>query len=344
MQFLGTMPSTKERNEMLAMAARSQRYLSGSQNAISLRSSNYRLKSRESSSESDDSEDESSSDSEESVVEETVDLKVSIAQNGEVRGFSVPISRGFAAVMKQLESNYGSRPKLSYYDADGDKVSVLASSDFEYAVRSHKSMTSLEKKSKKMGANKLTFTADFILQDLKAKAESTRLIKSSLSSDKCLQKAASTSSIIDRTDSGMYGCSDSSPSDIKKGKDRPESSEVMWQRGELLGAGSFGQVYSGIDMSTGLRIAVKEVMLGTGKRHEQQAMALLREIKILSALDHPNIIKYLGTEYSHHTMRIFLELATEGSIKDALTAFGMYCTVHSTPFFPYGKIITALSV
>ena len=77
-------------------------------------------------------------------------------------------------------------------------------------------------------------------------------------------------------------------------------------------------------MSSGIRIAVKEVVLGIGKKQEQQALALLREIKILSELDHPNIIKYLGTEYSENTMRIFLELATEGSLKDALTAFGVY--------------------
>ena len=124
--------------------------------------------------------------------------------------------------------------------------------------------------------------------------------------------------------------------DCSREKDRPDSGEVLWQRGELLGAGSFGQVYSGIDMSTGVRIAVKEVMLGSGKRHEQQALALLREIRILSALDHPNIIKYLGTEYCHHTMRIFLELATEGSIKDALSAFGKRLK-HYNYLFPQKK-------
>ena len=62
--------------------------------------------------------------------------------------------------------------------------------------------------------------------------------------------------------------------------------------------------------------------LGRNKKLKQQALALQQEIKILSQLDHPNIIKYLGTEYSNKTMRIFLELANEGSVKDALTEFG----------------------
>lgn len=64
------------------------------------------------------------------------------------------------------------------------------------------------------------------------------------------------------------------------------------------------------------------LFLGKNKKLKQQALALQQEMKILSKLDHPNIIKYLGTEYSHHTMRIFLELANEGSLKDALTEFG----------------------
>ena len=45
-------------------------------------------------------------------------------------------------------------------------------------------------------------------------------------------------------------------------------------------------------------------------------------MKILSALDHPNIVKYLGTEVRDGALRIFLELATDGTVKDALNEFG----------------------
>eukprot|EP00607_Mallomonas_marina_P000098 CAMPEP_0182426602 /NCGR_PEP_ID=MMETSP1167-20130531/13119_1 /TAXON_ID=2988 /ORGANISM="Mallomonas Sp, Strain CCMP3275" /LENGTH=388 /DNA_ID=CAMNT_0024608167 /DNA_START=99 /DNA_END=1265 /DNA_ORIENTATION=+ len=98
--------------------------------------------------------------------------------------------------------------------------------------------------------------------------------------------------------------------------------ELLWQRGDVIGEGSYGEVYSGINLSTGEMIAVKEVRLGAGKRHREQAEALQMEIKILSELDHPNIIKYLGAESSAGTLRIFLELATEGSLKDVLKKFG----------------------
>ena len=266
----------------------------------------------------DEDEDEDESESEDRI-DDTLDCKVTISQSGEVRGFSVSTSRGFYIIMKQLEESYGSTPRLSYYDDEGDKISILASSDFEYAIRAHKNTTSVEKKSKKLSANKLTFIAEFGFGQVNGgtlrSGKTSRLktpspLVSSLSS-------SSVSPHISRT----FSCADM-PHSFASANEVKESNLVMWQRGELLGSGAFGQVYSGIDMSTGVRIAVKEVMLGTGKKQEQQAIALLREIKILSELDHPNIIKYLGTEYSKHTMRIFLELATEGSLKDAISAFG----------------------
>jgi hypothetical protein len=44
--------------------------------------------------------------------------------------------------------------------------------------------------------------------------------------------------------------------------------------GELVGAGSFGQVFGGILTQTGKRIAVKEVFLSRTKGHIEQAKAL----------------------------------------------------------------------
>ena len=317
-------PLSGEKNKSLSMKSksRSSSVPRGRHNAISLRNSNGKHDRKESSSEEED-ESSSESDTEMSESDETVDLKVSIAHAHEVRGFSVHVKRGFSKVMRQLEESYGSRPKLSYYDDDGDKVSILASTDFEYAVRIHKNMTSIQKKSKKMGASKLTLMAEFNHQDQHRSFSDIRIRGASRSLDSLLQKSLEASLDLDACRDTFHTVSGNTKEKTKDSeKGRPELCEVLWQRGELLGSGSFGQVFSGIDMSTGLRIAVKEVNLGRGTRHEQQAFALLREIKILSTLDHPNIIKYLGTEYSHHTMRIFLELATEGSIKDALTAFG----------------------
>lgn len=296
---------------------RSTSSIHGRPSVTSLRSSYGKHGKQSDSEETSGSEDESGSDESDSEEsdDEVVDCKVTISHSDDVRGFSVSTSRGFTIIMKQLEDSYGSVPRLSYYDDEGDKISIIAESDFEYAVRAHKTMTSLERKSKKLGANKLTFVAEFGEPKLKSTSSKSSSLASTIN--------ASNKIAVDNRLPRTYSCVDM-PAPTSSTKSKKESNEVMWQRGELLGSGSFGQVYSGIDMSSGIRIAVKEVVLGIGKRYEQQALALLREIKILSELDHPNIIKYLGTEYSENTMRIFLELATEGSLKDALTAFGAH--------------------
>ena len=72
---------------------------------------------------------------------------------------------------------------------------------------------------------------------------------------------------------------------------KANASELMWQRGEVLGSGSFGQVFSGIDLVSGRRLAVKEVHLGGSKKEKEQAFALQQEVRILCKLKHPNIIR-----------------------------------------------------
>ena len=56
--------------------------------------------------------------------------------------------------------------------------------------------------------------------------------------------------------------------------------------GELVGAGSFGQVFGGILTQTGRRIAVKEVFLSGSKGHIEQAKALQGESVSQSVSQH----------------------------------------------------------
>lgn len=78
-----------------------------------------------------------------------------------------------------------------------------------------------------------------------------------------------------------------------------EKVEIKWSKGALIGAGSFGSVYLGLDMSRGLLMAVKQVELPTGssvneERKKNMLSALEREIALLKELQHPNIVQYLG--------------------------------------------------
>ena len=84
--------------------------------------------------------------------------------------------------------------------------------------------------------------------------------------------------------------------------DDPELTEFTvgnkWIKGALIGAGSFGKVYLGMDASTGLLMAVKQVELPTGsapnlERKQSMLSALETEIELLQNLQHENIVQYL---------------------------------------------------
>ncbi|KAL8482045.1 hypothetical protein ACS0TY_028263 [Phlomoides rotata] len=87
-----------------------------------------------------------------------------------------------------------------------------------------------------------------------------------------------------------------------------------WQKGGLLGSGSFGSVYEGI-ADDGFFFAVKEVsLLHQGNEGKQQIMQLEHEIDILRQFQHENIVQYYGTAKDESHLYIFLELVNQGSL------------------------------
>ncbi|KAA8545390.1 hypothetical protein F0562_020174 [Nyssa sinensis] len=89
---------------------------------------------------------------------------------------------------------------------------------------------------------------------------------------------------------------------------------TSWQKGELLGRGSFGTVYECFT-DDGFFFAVKEVsLLDQGTQGKQSIYQLEQEISLLSQFEHENIVQYLGTEKDNDKLYIFLELVTKGSL------------------------------
>ncbi|RLN42320.1 mitogen-activated protein kinase kinase kinase 1-like [Panicum miliaceum] len=87
-----------------------------------------------------------------------------------------------------------------------------------------------------------------------------------------------------------------------------------WNRGVLLGSGSFGTVYEGISDEGGF-FAVKEVSLyDQGSNVKQCIFQLEQEIALLSQFEHENIVQYYGTDKEDSKLYIFLELVTQGSL------------------------------
>lgn len=73
---------------------------------------------------------------------------------------------------------------------------------------------------------------------------------------------------------------------------------IKWIKGALIGSGSFGKVYLGMDAASGLLMAVKQVELPSGtapneERKKSMLSALEHEIELLKDLHHENIVQYL---------------------------------------------------
>ncbi|KAL5705094.1 mitogen-activated protein kinase kinase kinase [Ranunculus cassubicifolius] len=89
----------------------------------------------------------------------------------------------------------------------------------------------------------------------------------------------------------------------------------QWQKGKLLGRGTFGSVYAATNRETGALCAMKEVDLIPDDPKSAECMKQLeQEIKVLSQLKHPNIVQYYGSEIVGDHFYIYLEYVHPGSI------------------------------
>ena len=75
--------------------------------------------------------------------------------------------------------------------------------------------------------------------------------------------------------------------------------EALYRLESLVGTGSFGQVYYGVDRSTGRTVAIKKVL--QDKRYKN------RELQIMQMISHPNVVRLLdsyvtGEEYLNIVM------------------------------------------
>eukprot|EP01130_Rhizamoeba_saxonica_P016546 TRINITY_DN7666_c0_g1_i1.p1 TRINITY_DN7666_c0_g1~~TRINITY_DN7666_c0_g1_i1.p1 ORF type:complete len:433 (-),score=95.80 TRINITY_DN7666_c0_g1_i1:29-1327(-) len=99
-----------------------------------------------------------------------------------------------------------------------------------------------------------------------------------------------------------------------------------WKEGKLLGSGSFGSVYLGLNVRNGQMIAVKKIQVSSSSiiNDTKKAETLQQEISLLSAMKHDNIVSYLGChlDFEENILNIFLEYVPGGSIYRMLKKFG----------------------
>ena len=103
-----------------------------------------------------------------------------------------------------------------------------------------------------------------------------------------------------------------------------------WFKGQLIGQGTYGRVFLGMNATTGEFLAVKEVEVnpraasGDKAKMREMVAALDQEIDTMQHLDHNNIVQYLGCERKETSISIFLEYISGGSIGSCLRKHGRF--------------------
>ncbi|KAH9711752.1 mitogen-activated protein kinase kinase kinase 5 [Citrus sinensis] len=98
-------------------------------------------------------------------------------------------------------------------------------------------------------------------------------------------------------------------------KPEPLPMNSQWQKGKLIGRGTFGSVYVASNRETGALCAMKEVdIFPDDPKSAESIKQLEQEIKVLSHLKHPNIVQYYGSEIVEDKFYIYLEYVHPGSI------------------------------
>ncbi|KAK2738944.1 hypothetical protein FQN57_006738 [Myotisia sp. PD_48] len=101
-------------------------------------------------------------------------------------------------------------------------------------------------------------------------------------------------------------------------------------RGQLIGKGTYGKVYLGINAETGEILAEKQVEVnqkaaGFDKdRIKEMVAAMDQEIDTMQHLEHPNIVQYLGCERGELSISIYLEYIPGGSVGSCLRKHGKF--------------------
>ncbi|TPX75918.1 hypothetical protein CcCBS67573_g02833 [Chytriomyces confervae] len=128
--------------------------------------------------------------------------------------------------------------------------------------------------------------------------------------------------------------------DELKAASSAEPSHIKFWKGKMIGQGSFGAVYFGVNIATSELIAVKQVALvplkktrgGGGKpyaplppsRINKMVDALSVEISLLRELSHDNVVRYLGFDVVENVVSVFLEYVDGGSLATMISRYGRF--------------------
>lgn len=226
-------------------------------------------------------------------IEEKIRIKCQFKD--EIRIFSISPSVTYSKLLEQIVSHYEFNDvKIEYKDNEGDTITIRSDSDIQEAFNYSKQI----KTSFKLKLSALTSSENLSVEN---------------------------SDSFQKTQSVEFSNTNSNYQTAKlefnvQNAKLNSSFVIKWKCGSIIGEGGFGKVYLAINCNSGELFAVKQVPLDLID-DQQKINALRREIALMETLDHPNIVKYLGSEINENFLNIFLEYQAGGSIVSLISKF-----------------------
>eukprot|EP00667_Euglena_gracilis_P011822 EG_transcript_12098 len=228
---------------------------------------------------------------------------------------------------------FGREWQLEWEDGDGDRLRLRDQADWRQAVEFQRQRATQSPIRVVLGSrdgsltlsrgSRASFGTTSPLADTarRARAEVTFTV---------VTTTTTTSGPLECSDGDNYEEPDPSPlTDLARTQSTEVymgSDKVVYSKGKMLGSGSFGTVYLGLNQRTGQMLAIKEVSLpvaGSGVA-AGQLKALGHEIRVLERLSHSNIVRYFGMQRLPRGFVIFMEYIPGGSIAGLLRQFGPF--------------------
>merc|ERR1719453_108886 len=102
------------------------------------------------------------------------------------------------------------------------------------------------------------------------------------------------------------------------------SVKEKYEKMEKLGEGTYGVVYKGRDKETGNTVAIKKIRISSRDDDEGIPQTALREIGLLRALNHPNIVRLLDVEAEDSKLNLVFEFMEKDLKKHMDTHHGKF--------------------
>ena len=159
-----------------------------------------------------------------------------------------------------------------------------------------------------------------LLAQLAAAPAEAQQSRSSVYSHQTLSAQGSKQAMVKTTSRHSFQQDAGAPSLFSDAYRASQKKPLSYSVSGMIGSGGFSEVFLGLSHDTGELICVKQLPVGF-KAVDMATMEA--EVDVLRSLNHPNIVKYLGTDKGER-FTILLEYVPGGSIESLLSQFGAF--------------------